>query len=380
MRGGGGGDDDDDGPWRVLADAAAELASVLLAPSSSPDALADALERATAAVDADDEFVAALGFHRAHRAVVRLTTHPSPDVAAAAGDLAELCARRCPRGVPFPSVGGDASVEPSYARCDVGRRNAPLALILRRAREDPALGGGEKRRVPNIAWPSAIVLARVLARHPALVRGKDVLELGAGLGAVGMAAAALGADAATLTDVDDDAVANMRYNIARGGGVRVRRARSRRREGEAGVVDDDATAAAAAIASRCVAKALDWNDARDVRDVDGTADVVLGADVVHDHGMADGVVSALARAMRSPHGVGLIVNPAPEHRAGADRIPELLTAAGLVFERRVVASALLRAGLEEETEDVKLDVFAIARAEERVPRLEDVGERWFEFD
>ena len=42
-------------------------------------------------------------------------------------------------------------------------------------------------------WPAAIGFARVVARCPSLVAGKRVIELGCGLGAVGLAAAGAGA-------------------------------------------------------------------------------------------------------------------------------------------------------------------------------------------
>ena len=51
-------------------------------------------------------------------------------------------------------------------------------------------------------WDGAVALARYLERQPARVRGRDVLELGAGTGLVGLVAAALGARRVTLTDVD----------------------------------------------------------------------------------------------------------------------------------------------------------------------------------
>ncbi len=63
-------------------------------------------------------------------------------------------------------------------------------------------------------WPSAIALARVVARRP--LRGKRVLELGCGLGLPGLAAATGGARA-TVTDWAPEAVVAARDNAARNG-------------------------------------------------------------------------------------------------------------------------------------------------------------------
>ena len=50
-------------------------------------------------------------------------------------------------------------------------------------------------------WPTSLVFARYLGEHPTLVRGKRVLELGAGSGAIGLCCTALGAAHVCITDV-----------------------------------------------------------------------------------------------------------------------------------------------------------------------------------
>ena len=51
-------------------------------------------------------------------------------------------------------------------------------------------------------WPIAHRLATHLCDHPELVRGKSVLELGSGVGLVGLVAAALGARSVAVTDAN----------------------------------------------------------------------------------------------------------------------------------------------------------------------------------
>ena len=56
----------------------------------------------------------------------------------------------------------------------------------------------------DVVWPAGLAFARLLAHCPSFVAGKRVLELGTGLGAVGLTAARAGAAAVTLSDYDED--------------------------------------------------------------------------------------------------------------------------------------------------------------------------------
>ena len=170
--------------------------------------LTRALEEIVALIADDEEYVPALGAARGHDLLARLVTHRVPEVASAAADAMEACARHCPPGASFPAR-GDVD-EPSHAIMRVGTLAAPLTLRMRHVRE--GYGGGERRRIPNIAWDSGLVLARWISRHPELVAGKSVLEIGAGLGAPSMAAARRGASTVALTDADPLATRNAAYN------------------------------------------------------------------------------------------------------------------------------------------------------------------------
>ena len=66
-------------------------------------------------------------------------------------------------------------------------------ICLAQEREEASKGTG------LITWDGAIVLAKYLETHPTIVHRKRVLELGAGTGVAGVAAALLGASSVLLT-------------------------------------------------------------------------------------------------------------------------------------------------------------------------------------
>ena len=62
-------------------------------------------------------------------------------------------------------------------------------------------------------YDAAYVLAEYLERHPELVNGNRVLELGAGPGLVGIVAGLLGAEKVIVTDGDETVVELAQRNI-----------------------------------------------------------------------------------------------------------------------------------------------------------------------
>lgn len=66
-------------------------------------------------------------------------------------------------------------------------------------------------------WAGGLALARFLLDRPDWARGRRVLDLGAGSGLVGIAAALAGASAVIAAEVDDHAVAALRLNAALNG-------------------------------------------------------------------------------------------------------------------------------------------------------------------
>ena len=64
------------------------------------------------------------------------------------------------------------------------------------------------------AWAGGQALARYILDHPDMVRGKHVLDIGAGSGLVGLAAAQAGAASILAADIDAFACAAIRLNAA----------------------------------------------------------------------------------------------------------------------------------------------------------------------
>jgi len=78
----------------------------------------------------------------------------------------------------------------------------------------------QDERLPYWAdiWPSAICLAEYILDNRYQFKDKKVLEIGCGLGLVGIAATAVGADV-VFTDHDDYALAYTQINFKRNSGL-----------------------------------------------------------------------------------------------------------------------------------------------------------------
>lgn len=91
------------------------------------------------------------------------------------------------------------------------------------ANMDRCFSSEETRRILEeppywcFCWASGLVLVDWLARHPEWVRGKRVLDLGAGSGVVAIAAARAGAAQVVACDLDPLALAACRANAALNG-------------------------------------------------------------------------------------------------------------------------------------------------------------------
>ena len=128
-------------------------------------------------------------------------------------------------------------------------------------------------------WASAPVLAGHLRRRPGIA-GRDLLELGCGLGLAGIAAAQAGASV-TMTDYEDDALEFARFNAAQN------------------LTSEEL--------ARVTFLKLDWRQP----DLEQTFDIIAGADIAYERASFEPLLS-LARTMLRPGGVFLLTDPQRE--------------------------------------------------------------------
>jgi predicted nicotinamide N-methyase len=119
----------------------------------------------------------------------------------------------------------DAAASPDIPRFI--RSNCPLEpvpsvpeIVLHKAGPKSGLGRlaeiNDDQAMPYWAfhWGGGLALARHVLNHPEIVAGRTVLDLGAGSGIVGIAAAKSGAKHVIGADIDPHAVAAMSLNAA----------------------------------------------------------------------------------------------------------------------------------------------------------------------
>lgn len=144
-------------------------------------------------------------------------------------------------------------------------------------------------------WPAGLVLAELVARRwAAELAGKRVLELGCGLGVVGLAAAKLGAHV-TLADREPEALT-------------------------------EAAAIAAHNALTVTTQLLEWGRVPEA--MTASFDFVLGADIMYDPAQLTPMLGAV-HSLLAPRGVAYLADP---DRAEREALATSARTAGLALE------------------------------------------------
>ncbi|KAF9643953.1 hypothetical protein BDM02DRAFT_3191056 [Thelephora ganbajun] len=145
-------------------------------------------------------------------------------------------------------------------------------------------------------WPAAHALARWLGKHPERVKGKRVLELGSGVGYLGLVVAAIQLDTPEqeksepsiwLTDVNNVVLSRCRDNL-------------------------DLSCNASARHRRLRLRQLDWFSALDADRIssvrglmaEADPDVILGADIVYDPSIIPPLIATLHLAISANKSAG----------------------------------------------------------------------------
>ena len=138
---------------------------------------------------------------------------------------------------------------------------------------------GELTGAGDIVWPAGLALTRMLAHCPSFVADKMVLELGAGLGAVGLTAADGGATAVVLTDYDTNVL-----DLAMKGAVHN------------------------GVDARVATSQMDWSLESVPTPEGGPFDLVVGADILYDQQNAHNIARLLPQLLTSDGARALIAD------------------------------------------------------------------------
>lgn len=166
-------------------------------------------------------------------------------------------------------------------------------------------------------WESSFLLAFFLGKQP-VVLGQRMLEIGAGIGAVGIYAGLCG-HRVTITDINEDALLFARANVLLNSATQVD------------------------------VRKLDWNDGADIE----RYDVIFGSEVVYDRKSYPALVDFLNRAL-APNGIIFLAKDATLHA------PAFFAELTKIFEFKETTQSVRSDG-----EARKICLYAIRRKGER---------------
>lgn len=176
------------------------------------------------------------------------------------------------------------------------------------------------------AWPAGLVLAELLAkRWAAELTGKRVLELGCGLGAVGLVAAKLGARV-TLADREPEALTQ-------------------------------ALAIAEHNALEVETQLLEWGRVPEA--LTNSFELVLGSDIMYDPSQLTPMLGAI-QSLLTPRGVAYLADP---DRADREALAAAAHTAGLALEHLLTVSEPPSVPTSDESHKQPVHVYRLSPAQ-----------------
>jgi predicted nicotinamide N-methyase len=199
-------------------------------------------------------------------------------------------------------------------------------------------------------WPAAVMLSRWLWCHDYLVAGMSVLEIGAGVGVAGLAAARCGAAEVVLTDINRTALQLARANATKSASPNVS-IRVCHLDWFAppilDVVEQGSSNAAGDVAT---------SDEQRLR---SSFDVILAADVVNAEGLSPMVVRMIHLYLNDD-GLFLMICPLAKHRFMVDELRALLLADSALEVHIASVPEWLWAGIDE-ADVVSYELFVVQK-------------------
>jgi predicted nicotinamide N-methyase len=187
----------------------------------------------------------------------------------------------------------------------------------------------EQRDVGFLMWPSAVALAQWLIQNATILRGKSVLELGAGCGLTGLVCAQLqqrfkrkkqgncDAPRILLTDFNPQVLENLQRNIALNDLA-----------DEASVVGlDFYQQVGPSSSSLSSSSSSSWIDLNGI--TREPVDVVLGADIICQPEDARAAAKAIHDCL-VPGGQAILISASAKHRFGVDHLQDACSTVGLL--------------------------------------------------